>query len=95
MRKMLILLVLAACGPIKVEQAERQCYERARLAEQPRGSVSVGVGSGGRTAAGVELNVSTDYLMGRDPGQVYDNCVMGKSGQMPSRPYSSLTAAPK
>ncbi len=94
MRKILILLALAGCGPISVEQAERQCYERARLAEQPRGSVSVGVGSGGRTAAGVELNVSTDYLMGRDPGQVYDNCVVNKSGQMPSRPFSSLTAAP-
>ena len=95
MRKVLILLVLAACGPMTVAQAERQCYERARLTEHPTGSVSVGVGSGGRTAAGLELNVSTDYLMGRDPGQIYDNCVVNKSGQMPSRPYSSLTAAPK
>jgi hypothetical protein len=79
-------LILAACGPISVQEAERQCFERARLAQQPRGEVILGVGSGGRSAAGVELEISGDYLMGRDPAAVYETCVMSKSGEPPSRP---------
>ncbi len=78
--------LLAACGPMTVQQAERQCFERARLAKQPRGEVSMGVGTGGRSAAEVELNVSSDFLLGRDPAAVYEMCVMQKSGQPPSRP---------
>lgn len=80
------LLFVAACGPITLQEAERQCFERARLAQQPRGEVSVGIGSGGRSAAGFELNVSSDYIMGRDPAAVYETCVMSKSGEPPSRP---------
>ena len=80
------LPVLTACGPMSLAEAERQCFERARLAQQPRGEVIVGVGSGGRKAAGVELNVSSDYLMGRDPSAVYESCVMQKAGEPPSRP---------
>ena len=30
-----VLIVLGACGPISLAEAERQCFERARLAEQP------------------------------------------------------------
>lgn len=79
-------VVLLACGPMTLAQAERQCFERARLAQQPRGEVSVGVGSGGRTAAGIELNVSSDFLLGKDPSAVYESCVMQKAGEPPSRP---------
>jgi hypothetical protein len=82
----LALLLLTACGPMTLAEAERQCFERARLAQQPRGEVAVGVGSGGRTAAGFELNVSSDYIMGRDPAAVYETCVMSKAGEPPSRP---------
>ena len=81
-----LVLLLAACGPMTLAEAERQCFERARLAKQPRGEVSVGVGTGGRAAAGFELNVSSDYIMGRDPSAVYETCVMSKSGEPPSRP---------
>ncbi|MCU0902519.1 MAG: hypothetical protein MUE83_01415 [Tabrizicola sp.] len=79
-------LVLAGCGPISLAQAERQCFERARLAQQPRGEVTVGAGSGGRTAASLELNVSSDFLLGKDPAAVYETCVMSKAGEPPSRP---------
>lgn len=82
----LALLALAACGPMTVEQAERQCFERARLAQQPRGSVGVGASSDGRKAASLELHVSSDFLLGRDPSAVYESCVMQKSGQPPRRP---------
>lgn len=78
--------LLAACGPMTLAEAERQCFERARLAQQPRGEIAVGVGSGGRKAAGIELEVSSDYLLGKDPSAVYDSCVMNKAGEPPSRP---------
>ena len=81
-----VLIVLGACGPISLAEAERQCFERARLAEQHRGEVTFGVGSGGRTAAGLDLEVSSDFLLGKDPAAVYDTCVMSKAGEAPSRP---------
>lgn len=77
---------LAACGPMTLAEAERQCFERARLAKQPRGEVSVGASSDGRTAAGVKLSVSSDFLLGKDPAAIYESCVMQKAGQPPSRP---------
>jgi hypothetical protein len=83
---LLLPLILIACGPISLAEAERQCFERARLAKQPRGEVSVGARSDGRAAAGLELNVSSDFLMGKDPSAVYDSCVMAKAGEPPSRP---------
>ena len=90
MKRVALMLMLpaflAACGPMTLDQAERQCFERARLAKQPRGEVSVGAGSDGRTAAGLELNVSSDFLLDRDPATVYEICVMQKAGEPPSRP---------
>lgn len=80
------LLLPAACGPMTLAEAERQCVERARLAQQPRGAVTVGASSDGRTSAGLELQVSSDFLTGKDPSAVYETCVMAKTGQPPSRP---------
>lgn len=80
-----VLPLLSACGPMTVAQAERECFQRARLTASPRGAVAVGVGSGG-PRFGLSLEVSSDYLQGRDPAAVYDSCVMQKSGQPPSRP---------
>lgn len=85
----LVLLVpalLAACGPMSLAEAERQCFERARLAKQPRGEVGVGASSDGRTAAGFEVTVTSDFILGRDPAAVYETCVMQKAGEPPSRP---------
>ncbi|WP_420023282.1 hypothetical protein ACN9JG_00510 [Cereibacter azotoformans] len=87
-KPLLLVLLLAACGPVTVEQAERACAERARLAEAPRGSVGVGAGSGGMVS-NVELTVTSDYFMGRDPSAIYDACVYQKSGQPPTRPLYS------
>ena len=83
---LLIALPLTACGPVSREQAERDCYDRARLAKQPRGEVGVGIDSEGRTHSSLKLSVSSDYIQGRDPAAVYDACVYQKSGQMPSQP---------
>lgn len=86
------LLPLIACGPIPLAQAERECFERARLAEHPRGEVGVGIGSDGRKHTFGEITFSSDYLQGKDPDQVYQNCVYHRSGEMPTRPYSSIPA---
>lgn len=83
---LLLSLVLSACGPMSLAEAERQCFERARLAKQPRGEVSVGASSDGRTAAGLEVEISSDFLLGKDPAAVYESCVMNKAGEPPSRP---------
>ncbi|MDZ7908140.1 MAG: hypothetical protein U5N10_07980 [Gemmobacter sp.] len=83
-------LALLACGPIPLPQAERECLQRARLAQQPRGEVAVGVGSDGKARSSLKLEVTSDFIMGRDPSAVYDSCVYQKSGQAPSRPLYSF-----
>jgi len=85
-----LLLPLVACGPVSVQDAEQQCFERARLAQQPRGSVAMGVANG-RPAGGASITISSDYLLGRDPSAVYDQCVFQKSGQPPGQPLYSRT----
>ncbi|MCB2137365.1 MAG: hypothetical protein KDE08_15725 [Rhodobacteraceae bacterium] len=93
MRKAVAFLTLAAfpaaCGPIPVERAERECYERAWLAESPRGMVKVGGGSRGGHA-GLDLSISSDFLLGKDPSAIYESCVYKKSGQPPRQPYYAL-----
>lgn len=83
------LLALVSCGPVPVAQAERSCLADARSAQAPRSEVAVGMvgGRGGVSPyAGVSFEVSSDYLAGRDPAEVYNRCVMRRSGQMPTRP---------
>jgi hypothetical protein len=87
MRRLLVLpLILAACGPMTVQQAEKQCFERARLAQQPRGEVRIGANSDGKAVGGLDITVSSDFVLGRDPAAVYETCVVSKSGQLPTRP---------
>lgn len=84
-----LFLLLSACGPVSLQQAEKACFETARLAQQPRGKVGVGVDSNGKVGGAFELNISSDYLQGRDPSAVYDQCVYQKSGLAPSQPLYS------
>ena len=91
MKRLLPLaLLLAACGPMTVQQAERECFDRARLAEQPRGMVALGGTSNGDAAGKLRLSVSSDFILGKDPSAIYETCVMSKSGQAPTRPYYDL-----
>lgn len=82
------LLGLAGCAPIPVEQAERLCLSRARDAIAPRGEIGLGVGSEGYRGGYVQLDISSDYIRGRDPAQVFYECVRSRSGQPPTRPLS-------
>jgi hypothetical protein len=79
-------LVLAGCGPVSLQAAERQCFERARLASRPRGEILAGATSKGGSYGRVEVELSSDFLLGKDPSAVYESCVMAKAGQAPSRP---------
>ena len=52
--------------------------------------ISAGVNSNGDAMGGLKLEVSSDYLMGRDPSAIFDTCVYQKSGQPPTRPLYSF-----
>ena len=81
----LFLLLLAACGPMSPEHAARVCEERARGALGPSGYVAAGISTAGPRARG-EIGVTSDYLQGRDPQRLYEQCVRARSGQGPIRP---------
>ena len=78
-------LPLMACGPMSQSAAEQECFEHARLASGPRGTVAFGAGSGGAVGE-VDVTISSDYLAGRDPAQLYETCVTQKTGQFPTVP---------
>ncbi|MFZ1728240.1 MAG: hypothetical protein WBO29_15845 [Albidovulum sp.] len=84
-----VALLLAACGPMTVERAERECFSRAYHAASPRGKVKVGAGNGGARAV-LDLTITSDFIQGRDPSAVYDACVYQKSGQPPRQPLYTL-----
>lgn len=81
-----LLIGLAACGPVSPELAARQCEERANAAVAPTGEVGVGINSDGKVRSGIKIGVTSDYLRGADPYQVYESCVRQKTGQGPIRP---------
>jgi hypothetical protein len=49
----------------------------------------MGVGSGGKAVGAFDVTISTDFLLGRDPAQVFDACVKARSGQFPARPLDA------
>lgn len=79
------LLLLAACGPVSPERAADMCEDRARAATGPTGEIGVGVGSEGASGR-VEIGITSDFIRGRDPYIVYEECVRQKTGQGPIRP---------
>lgn len=80
--------LLAACEPTPVspERAAEICEERARAAQGPTGAIEVGASSEDGPFGGVEIGLSGDYLAGRDPLAVYEECVIQRTGQPPIRP---------
>lgn len=84
-RILLILPILAACGPMSPELAADLCEERARGAVGPTGEVFLGVSNRGPVAGG-EISISSDWLTGRDPQVIYEQCVYARTGQGPIRP---------
>lgn len=82
------VLALSACAPVPVDplRAAQQCEERARAAQGPTGSVTIGVNSQTGPSVGAAIGVTGDFLAGRDPVEVYESCVFEKTGQAPIRP---------
>jgi hypothetical protein len=91
-RSVLLLIagaaVLAACDPVPVdpERAARDCEQRAQAAQGPMGNVTIGANSRDGTFGGVAIGLSGDYLAGRDPVAVYEECVVSRTGAPPIRP---------
>lgn len=90
-------LALIACGPVPVQTAESQCMDEAMLAAGPRGEIRIGASGGSdrptRGRLGAVVDISSDYLAGRDPEKVWQRCVFSRSGQMPTRSLSSISVA--
>lgn len=82
------LLFLAACAaqPMSPERAAQHCEERARAAQGPTGSVTYGVNSNSGGYSNLEIGLTGDFLAGRDPLEVYRDCVVARTGQEPIRP---------
>jgi hypothetical protein len=86
-------LALWACAeqiPVSVEEGMAECTYRARSAIKPDVRVGVGVGTGGYHGGGVfggiGIEMSGDYLKGRSPNEVYETCVVDRSGEKPTQP---------
>ena len=83
---MLSLAALSACGPMSPENAAKFCEDRAYAALGPTGAVGVSHSSSGNTYSFIQLGITSDFIFGRDPYDVYESCVHEKSGQGPIRP---------
>lgn len=79
---------LAACElpPPDPERVALACEERARAAQGPTGSVTIGASSDEGAFVGGEIGINSDYLQGRDPVEVYEQCVIARTGAPPIRP---------
>jgi hypothetical protein len=78
-------LCLCSCGPVSLHQAEAQCFVRANQARSPLSGSTLGMGSAGLNND-MRVTITSDFIQGRDPSEVYNSCVFQKSGQPPSRP---------
>lgn len=80
--------LLAACEPVPMDPARAAalCDQQARAAQGPTGSVTVGANSDDGPFLGTEIGVSSDFLTGRDPVEVYEECVIARTGAPPIRP---------
>lgn len=81
-----LAFVPAACGPVSPELAARQCEERARAAAGPTGFVGIGVNDRGETRSKASITITSDFVRGFDPHELYGSCVRQKTGQDPIRP---------
>ena len=62
------------------------CEERARAAQGPTGRITFGANSRTGSSASTQIGVTSDFLAGRDPVEIYESCVISRTGQPPVRP---------
>jgi hypothetical protein len=84
----LLPLALAACEPQPMDplRAAEICEERARAAQGPTASVTVGSNTRSGPFSSAQIGVTSDFLSGRDPLEIYESCVISRTGQPPVRP---------
>lgn len=88
---LLLLLLLPACVPVPLPQAEEQCAVSAATGRAPPGgTVSVGVGTGtgwngwNGSGAAVGMTFGGPTWPRLPPETVYVNCVRDRTGQDPT-----------
>ncbi|MEZ5685180.1 MAG: hypothetical protein R3D78_04460 [Paracoccaceae bacterium] len=81
-------LILAACGPIPVHEAERICAQQVRP-KPLSGEAKIGINQDGKVISDIDMDLVLTTNMGRDPNEVYTRCVYNRSGQLPTRPLYS------
>lgn len=85
-------ITLGACAAnlVSVEEAMDDCMETARAATTPTGTAAISVNSRGKVGTSLTIGISTDYIAGRDPDEVYERCVVRRSGSKPHSDYSEI-----
>lgn len=82
-----LVLALTACNiPVSPQQAADRCEDRARAAQAPEGSLSIGTNSNTGPFASASVSVSSDFVRGTDPVALYESCVFNLTGELPIRP---------
>ncbi len=81
-------VTLAACAPVPVRMAERQCHAQFAPHKPVSGEAGMGVATDGFHSK-MRVNINLGANMQGDPSAAYDACVYRKSGQMPTRPLHS------
>lgn len=81
-------LALAACElpPPDPARVADECEERARAAQGPTASVTIGANNRSGGFAEGSIGITSDFLRGIDPVQVYERCVFDRTGAIPIRP---------
>lgn len=81
-------LLASACTPTPLtpEQAAQRCEERARAAQGPEVGVTIGANSRTGPFTSGSISISADAIRGRDPLDVYEECVFNLTGEAPIRP---------
>ena len=81
--------LLAACAPpppMDPVRAAAICDQQARAAQGPTGEITIGASSDDGPYLDTEIGLSSDFLTGRDPVEVYEQCVLARTGAPPIRP---------
>ena len=83
-----LAVLLAACAvpPMDPVRAAALCDQQARAAQGPTGQVTIGASSDDGPYLDTEIGLSSDFLTGRDPVEVYEQCVLARTGALPIRP---------
>lgn len=81
------VLIVAACDvpPPDPERVAQECEERARAAQGPTGNLTIGANSNSGPFTEARIGITSDFLLRRDPNEVYSECVIRRTGQAPFR----------